>query len=139
VTRGYLPQIPIFVSILVTELFQCFFSQFAKISNFHSSTLYNIKIIMSRKIHPDRKWGQILKQFREEAHLTQEELAQLMGFRKGKGKISETEKGKLPLTEERIRLWINKCGKTIFDFYTSAAIYEGGKSLLEIFKSITKF
>jgi hypothetical protein len=61
-----------------------------------------------------------------------------MGLRTGKGKISEIEKGKLPLTEERIRLWINKCGKTMFDFYSSATIYEGGKSLLEIFKSITK-
>ncbi len=63
----------------------------------------------------------VLRKLREDTDLSQSELANLMGYPNGKGKISEIENGKLPIREEDIRCWVQSCKKTILAFYILAA------------------
>ncbi len=88
---------------------------------------------MSREKNQNRRWGKALRKLREDAGLTQPQLAILMGYPNGKGKISEIETGSLPITEEKIRLWIHICRKTMFDFYATATQYEAGIDRLQPF------
>ncbi len=76
---------------------------------------------MGRERNQNRKWGAVLRKLREDAGLTQPQLANLMGYPTGKGKISEIESGKLSIKEETLRLWVVSCGKTMFCFYDAAA------------------
>ncbi len=134
-TSRNLPQISVPIAILYTELFQGFFSQLTKISDLHSSTLYNNGNLMSREKHANRNWGNILMKLRLDAGLTVEGLAKAMGYPKGKGKISEIENGKLPIKEEKIRLWVNICGKRMFDFYWLANDYDAGIYFMDKFET----
>ncbi len=133
-----LPNVSIPVALLVTELFQRFFSELAIIKKLHGSTLYNIGKLMSREKNPNRKWGPVLQRLREDAGLTQPQLAILMGYPKGKGKISEIEAGKLPITEEKIRKWVEACNQTMPTFYVLATAYEGGTDLVQMVVSPKK-
>lgn len=134
-SRGDLPQITIPIALLLTELFQRFFSELAKISNLHGSISYNRLDEMSRKIIPGVKWGKVLRKLREDAHLNQTDIAEAIGYKgDAKGNVSEIEQGKLPIDEQKVRLWVIKCGKTMFEFYVLATRLEGGFSLLETFQ-----
>ena len=126
-----LPHVAIAIPLLFTELFQSFFSELAKISQLHSSTIYNIQNTMSREKNINRRWGHVLAKLRNDAGFTQAALAKQMGYPKGKGKISEIESGKLPIAEEKIRLWVSSCGKTMFDFYVELTRFEGGSDLIQ--------
>ncbi len=72
-----------------------------------------------------------LRKLREDAGLTQPQLAKLMGLPSGKGKISEIESGSLPINEEKIRFWVHSCKKTMVDFYAAALQCEPGAELLQ--------
>ncbi len=137
-SRRNLSQIGIPIALLLGELFQGFSTEFTKISKLHSSTLYNIQTEMSREKNLYRCWGVILKKFRQEAHLTQGQLAKEMGYPKGKGKISEIEAGKLPITEENIRMWVLTCGKRMIDFYAEILRFETATDLIQPFVSSKK-
>jgi transcriptional regulator with XRE-family HTH domain len=88
---------------------------------------------MSREKNKNRRWGMALRKLREDANLTQPQLAKLMGLPSGKGKISEIENGSLPINEEKVRLWVHVCKKTMFDFYAAATQYEAGVDRLQPF------
>lgn len=138
-TGRNLSQISVPVALLVTELFQGFFTELTKISNLHGSTQYNIFTYMSRKINKNFRWGKILKKFRKEGHLNQTEIGEAIGYKgDAKGNVSEIEQGKLPIDEEKVRLWIEKCGRNIFEFYVLAAHHDGGSLLLDQLKSSNK-
>jgi transcriptional regulator with XRE-family HTH domain len=88
---------------------------------------------MSREKNQNRRWGMALRKLRKDAHLSQTQLAKLMGYPSGKGKISEIESGSLPIREENVRLWVHVCKKTMFDFYATATQYEAGVDLIQPF------
>ncbi len=86
---------------------------------------------MSREKNRNRRWGMALQTLREESNLTQAQLAKLLGYPKGKGKISEIESGSLPIKEENVRRWVAACQKTMIDFYSAAMKCEPGVDQLQ--------
>ena len=114
--------------IFFAELLQGLAFEFQELSQFHSYIISNFQE-MSRKKRQGLNWGNILKQFRKDAHLTGAEFADALGYKaqgKGepKGMISEIEQGKLPINEDKIRVWVKHCGKNMFDFYKAVGEHE---------------
>ena len=84
---------------------------------------------MSRRKLRKLTWGKILKQIRKDAGLTQEEIAEAIGYKqtgKGqpKGNVSLIESCKISIDEEKIRLWCQRCKRPMTDFYVEAGKQE---------------
>ncbi len=78
---------------------------------------------MSREKKPGIFWGTILKEMRKAAGLNQADIAKAIyeGDPKyTKGNISLIERNIIPITEDKIRLWVQTCGKNMTEFYIRA-------------------
>ncbi len=78
---------------------------------------------MSREKRKGIFWGTVLKEMRKAAGLNQADIAKTIyeGDPKyTKGNISLIERNMVPITEDKIRLWVQTCGKTMTEFYIRA-------------------
>lgn len=121
-------------TVLDTELLHGFFCQFQKLMEGHSYISYSILDGgMSRKKRVGLNWGVILREYRKAAGLSQDQMGLIIGYspdsRPG-GNVGDIEKGKLPISEDKLRLWVTACNKNMFDFYKRAGKLELGIFLI---------
>lgn len=114
-------------AILFAKLFQRFITQFQKIFKSHGYSLYNSKTEMSRKKRKGIFWGTVLKDMRKDADLTLADIAKVIyggDPEQEKGNVSLIESNKISIKEDKIRLWVETCGKEMAEFFVRATNIE---------------
>lgn len=88
---------------------------------------------MSRKKRKGIFWGTVLKEMRLDAGLKLADIAKgIYGGdpKQAKGNVSLIESNKISIKEDKIRLWVEICGKNMAEFFVRAT----NKELREVNK-----